>query len=96
MNPSISSNFVKCYTDVCGLNNGNYQDKFVLTGGEDYTHAIILNTAMPNLKIPKKNVIGLALEPSYSRFLNITDINMITGLGTAFISKNWITKIWFS
>jgi hypothetical protein len=36
-----------------------------LTSGDDYTHAIILNTIMPVLKngIPKKNVIGFALEP---------------------------------
>ena len=30
---------------------------------EDYTHAIILNTSMPQLAIPKENVIGLAFEP---------------------------------
>jgi hypothetical protein len=30
---------------------------------EDYTHAIILNTAMPKLNIPKENVLGLAYEP---------------------------------
>lgn len=30
---------------------------------DNYTHAIIMNTAMPNLTIPKENVIGLAFEP---------------------------------
>ena len=30
---------------------------------DDFTHAIILNKAMPILNIPKQNVIGLACEP---------------------------------
>ena len=34
-----------------------------ITNNNDYTHAIILNTAMPPLTIPKENVIGLAFEP---------------------------------
>ena len=37
---------------------------------EDYTHAIIINTNMPNLTLPKENVIGLAFEPIY--FLRLT------------------------
>jgi hypothetical protein len=42
-----------------------------LTTEDDYTHAIIMNTAMPLLKnIPKENVIGLAFEPP--EFLNLT------------------------
>jgi len=36
----------------------------------DYTHAIIINTATPDLKIPKENVIGLAFEPI--QFLGLT------------------------
>lgn len=41
------------------------------TVGNDYTHAIILNSATPKLRpdIPKENVIGLAYEPPY--FLGI-------------------------
>ena len=41
-------------------------DNYVfVTSGDNYTHAILLNTIMPFLKegIPKKNVIGFALEP---------------------------------
>lgn len=38
-------------------------DAYRFTTGEDYTHAIILNTAIPMLTIPKENVIGLSLEP---------------------------------
>jgi hypothetical protein len=44
--------------------------KYYFTNDDDFTHAIIMNTAMPELKIPKENVIGLAFEPIY--FLNLT------------------------
>ena len=44
--------------DFYGKNN-----KIYFTDNEDYTHAIIINTIMPELKIPKENVIGLAFEP---------------------------------
>lgn len=44
--------------------------KIYITANDDYTHAIIINTAMPDLKIPKQNVIGLAFEPI--QFLNLT------------------------
>jgi len=44
--------------------------KVFFTDGDDYTHAIIINTIMPDLKIPKENVIGLAFEPVY--FLGVT------------------------
>lgn len=37
--------------------------KIYITDNDDYTHAIIINTIMPKLKIPKENVIGLAFEP---------------------------------
>ena len=42
----------------------------VITDDDDYTHAIIINTTMPQLKIPKQNVIGLAFEPI--QFLGLT------------------------
>ena len=44
--------------------------KIYITADEDYTHAVIINTAMPDLKTPKNNVIGLAFEPI--PFLNLT------------------------
>ena len=44
--------------------------KVYITADDNYTHAIIINTMMPHLKIPKENVIGLAFEPN--PFLNIT------------------------
>lgn len=37
--------------------------KIYFTCNDDYTHAIILNTMMPALNIPKEKVIGLAFEP---------------------------------
>ena len=45
-------------------------NSFRFTDGDDYTHAVILNTAMPLLTIPKENVIGLAFEPHV--FLGLT------------------------
>ena len=45
--------------------------KVYITTEDNYTHAIIINTGMPDLKIPKENVIGLAFEPT--QFLNITN-----------------------
>jgi hypothetical protein len=37
--------------------------KYFITNDDNYTHAIIMNTAMPELNIAKENVIGLAFEP---------------------------------
>ena len=52
------------YERLCEIPNYiNNNKNLYITTDEDYTHAIILNTAMPVLKIPKKNVIGLAFEP---------------------------------
>jgi len=44
--------------------------KYYFTNDDDFTHAIIMNTAMPNLNIPKENVLGLAFEPIL--FLGLT------------------------
>jgi hypothetical protein len=52
----------------------NYgEDKEVyITNGNDFTHVIILNTAMPQIAhIPKQNVIGFAFEPIH--FLGLTE-----------------------
>ena len=46
-------------------------NKVYFTDDDDYTHAIIINTIMPELTIPKENVIGLAFEPL--AFLDLTD-----------------------
>ena len=47
-----------------------YNTVYCFTNDDDYTHAILLNTPMPELKIPKENVIGLAFEPI--QFLGLT------------------------
>lgn len=46
--------------------------KYYITNSDDYSHAILLNTAMPELKpdIPVENVIGFAWEPI--PFLHLT------------------------
>jgi len=65
-----------CDTELCKVNFENVfnakkyefygtNKKIYITTSDDYTHVVILNTAMPkiNPNIPKKNVIGLAFEP---------------------------------
>ena len=44
--------------------------KIYITDADDYTHAIIINTIMPDLRVSKENVIGLAFEPI--PFLDLT------------------------
>ena len=58
----------KNFENVYHLMNYAYygiNQKYYFTDGEDYTHAIILNKAIPIIKVsvPKENVIGLACEP---------------------------------
>lgn len=48
----------------------DYGSKFIFTEKDDYTHAFVLNKAMPkNLLVPKEKVIGISCEPTV--FLNI-------------------------
>lgn len=49
---------------------GEKNKYYFVNENEDFTHAIIINTMMPDLTIPKENVIGLAFEPIY--FLGLT------------------------
>jgi len=41
-----------------------YNKEIELTNDNNYTHAIIINTCMPVLNIPKENVIGFSHEPN--------------------------------
>jgi hypothetical protein len=41
----------------------DYGPDYIFTNNDDYTHAVIINTAMPKLAVSKENVIGLAFEP---------------------------------
>jgi len=67
-----SEGCIEAYTRVSELlNDPAFNTNYRFTTGEDYTHAVILNTAMPpDLKVPKQKVIGLAFEPL--EFLNLT------------------------
>jgi len=61
------------YEKICDASNVDFygEDKQVwFTDNDDYTHAIIMNKAMPVLNIPKENVVGLAFEPF--EYLNLT------------------------
>jgi len=69
-----SKNCKENYEKICNTININYygeNKQIYITDNDNYTHAVIINTAMPELNIPKQNVIGLAFEPIY--FLNITE-----------------------
>jgi len=51
--------------EVDKMENYGLDKDIYITSCEDYTHAIIINFGMPELKdIPKKNVVGLAHEPT--------------------------------
>ena len=70
---SSSKNCKEIYEKINFTNEIDFygkDKKIYLTSDEDYTHAIIINTIMPTLKIPKENVIGLAFEPIYFLGLN--------------------------
>lgn len=59
-----SQGSIDVYTRICELENDpEFNKTYKFTVNNDYTHAIILNTAMPTLNILKENVIGLAFEP---------------------------------
>jgi hypothetical protein len=62
-----SSKCKDIYERLCeapSLSNYGLDKEIYITNGDDYTHVLILNTAMPDIKhIPKQNVIGLAFEP---------------------------------
>jgi hypothetical protein len=70
-----SENCKDVYERLCEstlINTYGQNKKIFITNGNDYTHVILLNTAMPQIgHIPKKNVIGLAFEPIY--FLGLTE-----------------------
>jgi len=53
------------------LRDKNYKKTYSFTFNDDYTHAILINLAMPKLNIPKNNVVGIAFEPP--AFLRIGD-----------------------
>jgi hypothetical protein len=52
------------------MRDEDYGKTYQFVCDDSYTHVIILNIAMPNLTIPKDNVIGFAFEPPV--FLGLT------------------------
>ena len=62
---------IEVYTRIHELfKDEEYNKTYKFTTNNNFTHAIILNVAMPKLTIPKENVIGLAFEPPY--YLGLT------------------------
>jgi hypothetical protein len=71
-----SANCKSVYERLCETHLMDYygdNGRINITNGDDYTHVLILNTAMPVIPahIPKKNVVGLAFEPPV--YLGITN-----------------------
>jgi hypothetical protein len=63
-NSSFAKEKYECISEISSLPNYGPDKEIYITNDDDYTHVIIMNTAMPILKnIPKKNVVGLAHEP---------------------------------
>ena len=66
-----NDNCINVYKRICDLDNDPlYNTAYCFVSNEEYTHAIIINTAMPLLTIPKENVIGLAFEPLRFLYIN--------------------------
>jgi hypothetical protein len=84
--------FERIFETSTMLNYGKDKDNdkgqsVYITCDEDYTHAILLNTAMPVLKdIPKEHVIGLAYEPPFFLGLSVEFIEY----AQKYISKYYI------
>ena len=83
--------FKEIYERLCETINLDYYGegkKVHITNGDDYTHIIIINTAMPEIpnNIPKENVIGLAFEPFPYLGLSATFIEY----ATKYIGKYYI------
>ena len=69
------------------VDNYGKDKEIYFTNEDDYTHVIIMNTAMPNLKpISKENVIGMAIEPP--QYLGLT--NSFIHYAEKFIGKYFI------
>jgi len=78
-----------CETSAIETYGKDKEIYFTSDPNDNYTHAIIMSTAMPRLKnIPKKNVLGLAFEPPH--FLGLTNEFVhyaIQNIGTYFIGE---------
>lgn len=78
-----------CQVDL--MDNYGPDKEIYITTGEHYTHAIIMNTAMPVLTISKDHVIGIAFEPPM--FLMIMDNDNFSQYAKHNISKYFIGSV---
>lgn len=89
---STSQNCKDVYERLCITkmmeNYGPDKQIYITNNNDEYTHVLILNTAMPIIRdaIPKKNIIGMAFEPH--EFLGLTD--MFIQYARDYISKYYI------
>ena len=59
------SQYWATFVSSCNLNSDpNYTKSYIFTEENDFTHAILLNSVMPKLLIPKENVLGISFEPN--------------------------------
>lgn len=62
-----SENCKSVYERLCQVdtmdNYGPDKEIYIVGDNEPFTHAFLMNTAMPALPLPKSNVVGLAFEP---------------------------------
>ena len=79
----------KNYEKICNVSKIKFygeNKKIYITENDDYTHAIIINKAMPILTVAKENVIGFSFEPY--ELLKVTNLFIIyvkTCVGKYFI-----------
>jgi len=66
-----------------------YEEKVELTTGEDYTHALLFNTAMPVLGIPKSRVVGFAHEPT-PFFYRMFDLSLFVPYCQRFVGRYYV------
>ena len=81
---------IEAYTRVSELEKDPLFNKaYCFVTNNEYTHAIIINTAMPpDLKIPKENVVGLTFEPIIYINLSETFIEYAKKhIGTYFVGE---------
>jgi hypothetical protein len=72
-----------------------YNKKVILTNDDNYTHAVIINTCMPKLNIPKENVIGISHEPYLWLFKNSIKNKLIfTEYAQKYIDKYFIGDLY--
>ena len=79
-----------CQVDL--MDNYGPDKEIYITTGDDYTHAIIMNTVVINdLKVPKERVVGLAFEPP--EFLKRdSNFSHFVEYARSYISKYFISK----